>query len=116
MSIYGYRLVGTAKNARADYIPSLIGIDEQQSNPAGTDTYFERVELPEEAINLTSVSGTRWVSYDSLPSQERDPILAVKAGTLAFYHTLSELTDMVQEYGDGTSQAMVAVVRKGAFA
>lgn len=99
MSIYGYRLAGNAKSMSPDYIPSLIGIDEQQTNPSATDTYFEQIDLPAEAINLTAISATRWVSYDSLPAKTRDPIVAVKAGSIGFYSTLSEITDLANEFG-----------------
>jgi hypothetical protein len=116
MSAYGYRLAGNAKSMAADYIPSLIGIDEQQTAPLGSDTYFERVDLPDGAVNLTAISITRWVCYDSLPGNRRDPIVAVKAGPLSFYSTLSELVEMITEFGNAEAQEMVALVSRSMLA
>lgn len=116
MSLTGYRLMGNAKTVAPDYIPSLIGIEVSQIAAAGTDTYFEQVDLPAAAVNLTSVSLTRWVSYDSLPLTVRDPIVAVKAGIHGFYTTLSELVALVEEHGDAIAQGMVATLRKSQFA
>jgi hypothetical protein len=113
MFLNGYRLVGTSKSSPSGYIPSLIGITPDQVAPTGNDTYFEQTALPPEAVNLTSVSYTRWVSYDSLPLEERDPILAVKAGTIGFYMPLSELRDMLNEHGTTEARLLLAGLRKG---
>lgn len=113
MIFNGYRLVGTSKSMPSGYIPSLIGITPEQVEPSGTDTYFEQVALPPDAVNLTSVSYTRWVSYDSLPLNERDPILAVKAGTLGYYIPLSELRELLNEHGSTDSRLLLAGLRKG---
>jgi len=107
MTLTGYRLAGTAKTAPPDYIPSLIGIDPQQVGPAATDTYFEQINLPASAINLNTAALTRWVSYDSLPLKQRDPIVAVKAAGADFYIPLSELVAMVKENGTPTGQLIV---------
>jgi len=116
MTLTGYRLSGNAKTADPGYFPSLIGVEADQITPAGSDAYFEQIDLPPAAINLNSVALTRWVSYDSLPQTVRDPIVAAKGGGVGFYITLSELIEMVAAHGDSTAQAMVATLRKGAFA
>lgn len=111
MSAYGYRLAGNAKNMSPGFIPSLIGIDPQQVNPNGMDTYFERVDLPDTALAITAVSATRWVSYDSLPAGERDPIVAVRAGSLAFYSTRSEIIELLEEFGDADAKSFIPHIR-----
>jgi len=112
MSLTGYRLAGTAKSAASGYIPSLIGVGHQQIEPAGTDAYFEQVDLPAEAINLNSASLTKWVTYDGLPSTERDPIIAAKAAGLGFYIPLSELEAAAEFYDNAGARAIVATLRK----
>jgi hypothetical protein len=98
MQAYGYRLAGNAHTASADYIPSLIGVKPDQTEPGPDDTYYEAYDLPAEALNITAAALTRWVSYDSLPSSERDPIIGVKAGpSISYYHTLSELVALLAE-------------------
>lgn len=113
MPLYGYHLSGNTKSAAADYIPSLIGVLAAQVHPAETDTYFERIDLPEEALALTSIAFTRWVSYDSLPLSDRDPILAVKGGGIGFYIPLSELEALLLEAGDADLITMLERVKKG---
>lgn len=113
MSLTGYRLAGTAKTAPSGYIPSLIGIAPEQIKPAGTDTYFEQIDLPDEAINLNTASLTKWVTYDGLPSDVRDPIVAVKGEVGNFYIPLSELEDAVQSAGTPEAIALVKSLRKG---
>jgi len=93
MSLYAYRLAGKAQSAAPDYIPSLIGIEKEQVGPAGTDIYFEQIEVPVTAADITHLAGTRWVTYDSFSPTQRDPILAVRAGTLSFYIPMSELEE-----------------------
>lgn len=107
MTLTGYRLAGTAKTAPPDYIPSLIGIDPQQIGPTANDTYFEQVNLPASAINLNTAALTRWVSYDSLPLERRDPIVAVKAAGADFYIPLSELADMIEQGGTAAGKLIV---------
>jgi hypothetical protein len=107
MTLTGYRLAGTAKTAPPDYIPSLIGIDPQQVGPAATDTYFEQISLPATAINLNTAALTRWVSYDSLPLDHRDPIVAVKGVGADFYIPLSELVEMTEQYGTPSGKLIV---------
>lgn len=89
MNTHGYRLVANSKTAPSDFIPSLIGIEANQSSPAGTDTYFERVEIGE--VEITSIARSRWFSYDSTPNAFRDPILGVKTNRGTFYSPFSEL-------------------------
>lgn len=113
MTLYGYRLTGNAKTAAADYIPSLIGVTTTQTHPTGNDTYFEQVELPEEALAITSLSLSRWVSYDSLPLSERDPIITVKAGTFGFYMPLSELVELLTTFGTDETRSMLSALRQG---
>lgn len=112
MTLYGYRLVGNAKTAPADYIPSLIGIDHNQISPAGTDTYFEHIDLPVYAEDLTAISRSRWSTYDSALTTERDPILAVKAGTIGFYIPQSELQTQLEEAGDKMALTMLRSVKQ----
>lgn len=98
---YAYRLAGNAKTASADYIPSLIAIDEHQINPAPTDIYFERTDLPAEHVNLTGLSLSRWVSYDSLPAATRDPIVGLATNVKTpLYLPLSELIELRDESDD----------------
>lgn len=94
MSLYAYRLAGKAQSADPDYIPSLIGIEKAQISPAGTDIYFEQIEVPTTAGEITHITKTRWVTYDSFSPAQRDPILAVRAGTLSFYIPMSELEEV----------------------
>lgn len=95
MLTHGYRLVYNAKTAPTDYIPSLIAIDEHQLGPNAKDLYFESVELPKHTI--TSISYSRWVSYDSTPSLTRDPIVGIKAGALSYYVPYSELVALLDD-------------------
>lgn len=113
MPAYGYRITGNAKTATADYIPSLIGVLVTQAHPAETDTYFERIDLPDDALALTSIAHTRWVSYDSLPLPDRDPILAVKGGGIGYHIPMSELEALLLEAGDATLIAMLKQIKKG---
>jgi len=114
MPAYGYRLIGNAKSVASDYIPSLIGIEHNQIGTAGSDTYFEQFDFPEDGFALTSLSLTRWSSYDATPAPQRDPILAAKAGTVGFYITISELTQMLDEFGSEDDFAMLKVLRLSA--
>lgn len=109
MQPYGYQLSGNAHNTAPDYYPSLIGVGATQIAPGADDTYFEAHDLPAGALDITAVTLTRWVSYDSLPASVRDPIVAVKAGEIGYYHTLSELTTMLE--AAGAAQALVMVKR-----
>lgn len=98
MTAYAYRLVGNAKSASPDYIPSLIGIDEHQTNPAATDAYFERTDLASLDINM--LAKTRWVSYDSRVDGARDPLVGVKVNGASLYLPLSELQELSLEVTD----------------
>lgn len=113
---YGYRLACNASSASVDFIPSLIGITLNQIAPGGSDSYFEMIELPEEAFDLTSVALSRWVSYDSTPAEQRDPILAVKAGPYAYYHLMSELTNLLKAAGKTDSLRMISTLRRSVVA
>ena len=91
MLAHSYRLACNAKTAPSDYIPSLVGIDPQQVSPAGSDTYFTRQDEIE--FTVTSISFSRWVTYDSLPLPYRDPIMGLKTSRGAFYLPYSELRE-----------------------
>lgn len=115
MQAYGYHLVGTSLTVASDYIPSLIGVPADTIFPGVNDTYYEARDLPPEALDITAISITRLVNYDSLPNA-RDPIVAVKAGSIGYYHTLSELTTMLEEAGATDALEMVKKLRRTAHA
>ena len=113
MLTHGYRLVYNAKTAPTDYIPSLIAIDEHQLGPNAKDLYFESVELPPHTI--TSISQSRWVSYDSTPSKTRDMIVGIKAGPLSYYVPYSELVALLDDEAcDPITAAMIRSLGSGA--
>ena len=114
MTITGYRLAYRAKSAPTDYIPSLIGVGLEQIEPADSDAYFEQIELPAEAINLNTLSMTKWVSYDSSPADERDPIIAVKAAGTSYYIPLGDLIYLIQKQGSLASEILLTSFRKKA--
>lgn len=108
MNVHGYQIAGNSKSVDTNFIPSLIGIDEQSVNPNGTDTYFDRTEFAYPA-HITSIEFTRWVCYDSLPLQQRDPILGVRsAGSKPYYIPRSELVEQATEAGDTVVLDMIA--------
>jgi hypothetical protein len=108
MDQHGYTLKGNSKTAPTDYIPSLIGVDQQQPAASRNDPYFERVEIKDRRITGLSVS--RWVSYDSLPLQHRDPILAVQSPNGAYYIPATELYEIAAaNHDDDTIEMIVAL-------
>lgn len=105
MDPHGYLLKGNSKTASTDFIPSLIGVDPAQTNPAASDPYFLRVELASRAI--TSLARSRWVAYDSLPSGDRDPILEVRSPAGAYYIPASELYEIAAFHHDDDTIGMI---------
>ena len=87
---------------------------QNQLEPSDSDAYFELVDLPVEAVNLNTLSKTKWVSYDSLPAGERDPIIAVKAAGTSYYIPLGDLILLIQEQGSLASETLLASFRKKA--
>lgn len=110
MTVPVYRLVGKAKSAAIDFIPSLIG-HTLGATSSDDDTYFEMIELPIEALAISSLQTTRWVNYDSLPLDRPDPIVAVRAGEHAYYITLSELDALIEEHGSAGTKRLLAPVK-----
>ncbi len=106
---HGYKLVGKAARFGSDYTPSLIGVGPDQEEPSADDLYYERFEFDLAAGSIASVARTKWVSYDSLPGDARDPILAVKGRGVEFYITASELLEIANEIGDDDLAALVKV-------
>lgn len=103
MNTHGYRLVANSKTASPDFFPSLVGLERDQVTPAGTDTYFERVEI--EDAEITTITISRWVSYENIS----DPILGAKlAKGPSFYIPASELVANAIEANDTTVLAMLA--------
>jgi hypothetical protein len=109
MDQHGYILKGNSKTAPTDYIPSLIGVDETQTNASRGDPYFERVDIADRRISSLSVS--RWVSYDSLPLEYRDPILAVQSPHGAYYIPASELHEIAAFHHDDDTIEMLAALK-----
>jgi hypothetical protein len=108
MEPFGYVLKGNSKTANPDYIPSLIGVDPQQVAAGRGDPYFERVDLTPHVIR--SVARSRWVSYDSLPLTERDPILEVRSAASSYYILASELYELAAfNHDDDTIEMIVAI-------
>lgn len=108
MNQHGYVLKGNSKTAPTDYIPSLIGVDVTQVNASRGDPYFERVDIADRRI--TSLARSRWVSYDSLPLPNRDPILEVKSPTGAYYIPASELYEIAAfHHDDDTIETLTAL-------
>lgn len=96
-----YKLVGKAGRQSPDYVPSLIGIGYKQEAPTPDDAYFEQYECEEfrstgERIDLRL---SQWIVFDELSQGGRDPILEVRAGTLAFYCPVSDLRTIADEEG-----------------
>lgn len=116
---HGYALVGSAQRL-ASLIPSLIGVREEQISPGPQDMYFVRYDIDDLAAgSITAISRTRWVNYDSLPFDERDPILEVRAGVATgdFYIPASELVEIAATLGDVNLNDMLArLLSKGALA
>lgn len=98
-----YKLVGKAGRQDLDYVPSLIGIKFQQTDPTPDDMYFEQLELPDldfgDVYDSFTVTFSQWIAYDEVSQDGRDPILAVKAGYLSFYCPASELKEQLAEGG-----------------
>ncbi len=109
MDPFGYLLKTNSKQAASDYIPSLIGVDPEQVRANARDPYFERIELPTRAVTALSVS--RWVTFDSLPATERDPILAVKAPFGTYYIPASELFELAAYHHDDDTIEMMRAIK-----
>lgn len=111
MDAHGYRLAGNSRTASTDYIPSLVGVDPQQVSPTARDPYFERIEITDRRI--TSLSVSRWVTYDSLPELVRDPILEVKGPGGNYYIPCTELVEIAAANQDDETFAMLSLLKLG---
>lgn len=99
--ITAYKLAGLAHASDASFIPSLIGVREDQRTPGSNDTYFEQIDLDDfDPTAVTLVERTRMVSYDSLPLEVRDPILTIRGKGFGFYITASEAFIIARAAGD----------------
>jgi len=104
---HGYALMGKAQRLGA-FIPSLIGVLAEQDNPGPLDMYFVRYDIDDLAAGMvTAISATRWVNYDSLPANTRDPILDIPA---------SELLEIAVEIGDVNLKRMLTHLGLGELA
>jgi len=115
---HGYALMGKAQRLGA-FIPSLIGVLAEQDNPGPLDMYFVRYDIDDLAAGMvTAISATRWVNYDSLPANTRDPILEVRAlcETGDFYIPASELLEIAVEIGDVNLKRMLTHLGLGELA
>lgn len=111
MDAHGYRLAGNTKTVAPDYVPSLVGVDTQQVRASATDPYFERIEIADRTI--ASLSITRWVTYDSLPLSDRDPILGVKGPAGSYYIPKSELEEIAAANQDDETFELINALFKG---
>lgn len=101
------------------FIPSLIGVREEQISPGPLDMYFVRYDIDDLAAGMiTAIATTRWVNYDSLPNDTRDPILEVRAAceTGDFYIPATELLEIAAELGDVNLNQMLADLGLGELA
>lgn len=108
MDAYGYRLAGNEKTAAPDTFPSLIGVDQNglKSRP---DPYFDRIDITDRTISSLSVS--RWVTYDSVDTPEQDPILEVRSPSGGYYIPRSELIEIAAANQDDETFEMLAALR-----
>lgn len=113
MDAFGYRLSGNTRTVSLDYVPSLVGVDPNQLRASAADPYFERFEITDRSI--TSLSFSRWVTYDSLPEKFRDPILEVRSPGGNYYIPRSELEEIAAAYQDDDTFEMIAALKPGRF-
>jgi hypothetical protein len=106
MDAFGYILAGNARTAAADFIPSLIGVATAQLPASKSDLYFNRIDVADRTI--TSIAVSPYVTYDSLPLEVRDPILAVKGPEFSYYIPRSELEEIAAANGDDDTFALLA--------
>lgn len=111
MSAYAYRLVGNAKTVAADYIPSLIAINDEQVTPAPEDIYFEQTEV--DYVNLTGIGKTRWATYDNHPAAFRDPIYGLRFGLAALYIPRSDLRTLLATITDAPAAELIRAFLRG---
>lgn len=111
MDAYGYRLAGNSITASPDYVPSLIGVDPNQLRANARDPYFERIEVSDRRITALAIS--RYVTYDSLPLDHRDPILEIKSPAGNYYIPKSELEEIAGFHQDDETFEMLADLFKG---
>lgn len=97
---HGYSIFGKAGRLE-DFIPSLIGIKRTQENASDNDLYFVRYEIEEmNTKEIAEVALSHYVCFDSLPANQRDPILTVKGQGISFYIPAGELIEIAKEHGD----------------
>lgn len=111
MSAYAYRLVGNAKTVAADYIPSLIAINDEQATPTPEDIYFEQTAV--DYVNLTGIGKTRWATYDNHPDARRDPIYGLRFGSTALYIPRSDLRSLVTDLTDAPAVELIRAFLRG---
>src|SRR4051812_13438687 len=110
MDAHGYRLAGNENTAAPDIFPSLIGVDANglKTRP---DPYFARIDINDRTISSLSIS--RWVTYDSAATPEQDPILEVRSPAGGYYIPLSELVEIAAANQDDETFEMIASLRRG---
>lgn len=97
----GYKLVSRIKRASADYVPSLIGIHRSRDFPSPEDQYFELIDLVGYRPGcIDTIERTNMVAYDSLPLEERDPIIKAYGSGMSFHTTVSDAYRLAEEEGD----------------
>jgi hypothetical protein len=106
MDAFGYILAGNARTAPADFYPSLIGVSEDQRSAGRADPYFNRIDVTDRRI--TEIAVSPYVTYDSLPLEHRDPILAVKGPGGNYYIPRSELEEIAAANQDDDTFALLA--------
>lgn len=111
MDAHGYKLSGNTKTVAPDYVPSLVGVDPNQLRASATDPYFERIDITDRTI--TSLAISKWVTYDSLPLDHRDPILAVKSPGGNYYIPKSELVEIAAANQDDDTIELITALFKG---
>jgi hypothetical protein len=108
MDAHGYRLIGNEKTVSVETFPSLIGVDPF-GNKARPDPYFDRVDITDRRI--TSLSISRWVTFDSAATPEQDPILEVRSPSGGYYIPRSELVEIAAANQDDETFEMLAVLK-----
>lgn len=110
MDAHGYRLAGNSTTRSPDDFPSLIGVDPNglKNRP---DPYFDRFDIADRSI--TSLSISRWVTYDSVTTPQQDPILEVRSPVGGYYIPLSELEEIAAANQDDETFEMIAALKKG---
>lgn len=110
MDAHGYRLAGNEKTASPDAFPSLIGVDPFGCK-ARPDPYFDRIDITDRSI--TSLSISRWVTYDSATLPQQDPILEVRSPAGGYYIPRSELEEIAAANQDDETFELLAALKQG---